>query len=166
MSQRGSSMIIALIITFVLIGVGLFIYFTKYYSPEKELPSAPVVLNMPARPDEPPPTSMSVPTPRAKANKTSPSGLYIVEEDNYGDQQIIRVKNNENKIIIKDLLIENKDEIGYNIKYQCMCAISFGNWIDEENFNIYVVNGGGEEYEFVVNMSTAKVDESSFKRIK
>lgn len=63
-------------------------------------------------------------------------------------------------------MAKNSKEIGYNVKFKCMCGTSFREWINDSPFSIRIVNGGGEEYEYLVDAKTGKVDESSFKRIK
>lgn len=96
----------------------------------------------------------------------SPDGSYIVTEQTVGDKQNITIKDKQGNIIVGDLITNNEKEIGYNVKFKCMCGTSFKKWINNSAFSIRIVNGGGEEYEYLVDAKTGKVNESSFKRVK
>lgn len=98
-------------------------------------------------------------------SKTSPDGMYTISEEMLGDYNTIKITDKGGKVVTGDLVKENQKEIGYGVKYQCMCSTHFQEWIDNTHFKIKVVNGGGEEYEFLVNAVTGKVDESSFKKV-
>ncbi len=100
------------------------------------------------------------------ANKTSPTGLYIITEVTVGDNQTITIKDNKGKVIAENVIKLNEKEIGYNTKIMCQCGTSFKGWTDDSHFAIKIVNGDGEEYEYMVDATSGKVDETSFKKIK
>lgn len=97
---------------------------------------------------------------------TSPDGSFTVAEEWLGDNNVISIKDEKGVILMDDLVAENGPEIGMNKKYGCMCGISFKGWVSNSLFAIKIVNGAGEEYEFLVEAATGKVDESTFKRVK
>jgi hypothetical protein len=99
-------------------------------------------------------------------SKTSPDGMFIVTEETVGDHSLIIVSDSQGNVITDDLLAKNEEEIGYNVKFSCQCATSFKSWVSDSQFAIKIVNGNGEEYEYLVDANLAKVDESTFKRIK
>lgn len=90
---------------------------------------------------------------------------YEVLENLVGDYNKITIKDKAGKVIVEDLVKNNEKEIGYNVKFRCQCGTSVKGWVDNSHFTIKIVNGGGEEYEYIVDASTGKVDESSFKQI-
>lgn len=100
------------------------------------------------------------------SNKTSPTGFYIVTEETVGDGQTITIKDNKGNIITDNVIKKNNKAIGYGIKFGCQCGTSFKGWTDNSHFAIKIVNGIAEEYEYIVDAATGKVDESTFKRIK
>jgi uncharacterized protein YjaZ len=104
-------------------------------------------------------------SPVVTDSKTSPTGQYIVSEETIGDGQTITIKDNKGKVITENVISQNEKEIGYNTKIMCQCGTSFKAWVDNTRFSITIVNGGGEEYEYLVDAITGKVDESSFKKL-
>lgn len=99
-------------------------------------------------------------------NKTSPTGLFSIEETTLGDGQTIIVKDNKGNTIVDNVISKNYKEIGYGIKFGCQCGTSFKGWVDNSHFAIKIVNGNGEEYEYLVDATNGKIIEASFKRIK
>lgn len=97
---------------------------------------------------------------------TSPDGSYTVTETQLADYNTISITNAKGIVITSDLVKDNSDAIGYNIKFKCFCATYFKAWISNSTFTIKIGNGGGEEYEYLVDASTGKVKEQTFKRIK
>ena len=97
---------------------------------------------------------------------TSPDGSFTVAEEWLGDNNVISITDEKGAILMDDLVAKNGQEIGMNKKYGCMCGVSFKGWISNSLFAIKIVNGAGEEYEFIVEAANGKVDESTFKRIK
>lgn len=117
------------------------------------------------QPPSPPPVP-GEPTTNETAQKNSPDGSYVVTEEAVGDHQIIAIKDKKSNIITDDLVAKNEKAIGYNVKFRCQCGTSFKAWVDNSHFTIKIVNGGSEEYEYLVDAKTGKVDETTFKRIK
>lgn len=104
---------------------------------------------------------------RVTDNQTSsPNNSYIITEQYSADTRWIIIKDQQGNIVTDDLITKNYKEIGYNTKFMCQCGTSFKQWINNTTFSIKIVNGGGEEYEYIVDAKTGKVDESSFKKIK
>lgn len=99
-------------------------------------------------------------------SKTSPDGSYIISEEFLADYNKIIVKDNRGNTIVSDLVAVNEKEIGYNIKFKCQCGTYFKGWVSDETFAIEIVNGGGEEYEYLVDAKSGKVDELTFRKIK
>lgn len=97
---------------------------------------------------------------------TSPDGSYTVTETQLADYNTISITNAKGIVITSDLVKDNSDAIGYNIKFKCFCATYFKAWISNSTFTIKIGNGGGEEYEYLVDASTGKVIEGTFKKIK
>lgn len=97
---------------------------------------------------------------------TSPDGSFVVTEVLVPDYYKIAVKKKNGEVITEDLVANNTKELGYNVKYGCMCATSFKQWINNTTFSIQVHTGNAEEYEFLVDAPTGKVIESSFKKVK
>lgn len=98
-------------------------------------------------------------------SKTSPDGNFTVSEEILTDYNKIKITDKSGKVITEDLVAGNEKEIGYNVKFKCQCGTSFKEWADNSHFKLKIVNGGGEEYEFLVNAATGKVDESSFMKV-
>lgn len=121
---------------------------------------------------QPKPTSSPQPTTQPSSSpayettnkKVSPSGTYIVTENMLGDYNKISITDNQGNIIIDDLVAKNEKEIGYNVKFKCQCGTSFKEWVSDSQFIIKIVNGGGEEYEYIVEAKTGTVNEATFKR--
>lgn len=97
--------------------------------------------------------------------KMSPDENYIITEEILGDYNKIKVADKNGRVITDDLVVDNDSAIGYNTKFRCQCTTYFKEWIDNSHFTIKIINGGGEEYEYIVNAVTGKVDESSFKKV-
>lgn len=96
----------------------------------------------------------------------SSDGSFTVTEEALADYQVITIKDNRGNVVVDDLIARNHEAIGYNVKFRCQCGTYFKAWVDNTHFTIQIVNGGDEEYEYLVDAKTGRVDESTFKRIK
>ncbi len=148
MTQKGLAPILIVVLIALALG-GYFIY-------QKQISLTPTI--------QPSPTSTTSPA-STDAGNISPDGSYMVSESLVGDYNTIAIKDRGGNIIVDDLVAKNSKEI-YNMKFKCQCGTSFKKWVSNTIFSIKIVNGGGEEYEYLVDASSGKVDESSFKRIK
>jgi len=140
---------------------------------QKEPAQVPSPTTFPTPTGAPLPTPVSFPVvpiqPASKIISTDyifPDGSFAVAEEWLGDYNKISIRDKEGVVITDDLVAKNGPEIGMNKKYGCMCGVSFKGWINSSLFAIEVVNGAGEEYAFIVDAATGKVDESTFKRVK
>ena len=99
-------------------------------------------------------------------SQTSSNGSYTVTQQQLADHNKITVKNSGGSVVVEDLVNSNSDAIGYGEKFQCQCGTSFNGWVDNDTFVIKILNGAGETYEYLVEASTGKVIEDSFRRVK
>ncbi len=113
-----------------------------------------------------PTVSISSPYKTIPTGNTSPSGSFVVAEDNTRGSNLLTVKNAQGAEITNDLYLDNKDAIGYGVKFGCQCGLHFRGWLSNKQFVIYINNGIGEEYEYLVDAQTGKVNESTFRRVK
>ncbi len=157
MQKRGFAALLVLLIVVLVGGAGVGWYLSQKGIVPKF--SGPVTTEQPPAPPEIPGAGNTV-------QKSSPDGSFIVTQESLGDHQIISIKDQRGNVILDDLLLKNAKEIGYNVKFRCQCGTHFKTWVDNSHFTITILNGGGEEYEYLVDAKTGKVDESTFKRIK
>lgn len=152
-NQKGISPILIIILIAAILG-GLAIYQKQNLQP-KPNPSPQLTSQ----------STFASPTTKPSNSKISSVGNYIVSEEMLGDYNKIKITEKSGKVITEDLIALNEKKIGYNVKFKCQCGTSFKEWINNVQFTIKIVNGGGEKYEYTVDATTGQVDENSFKRI-
>lgn len=91
---------------------------------------------------------------------------YVVLNTSLGDGQEFYIVDSDGNLIGDEVVKTNYKAIGYGVKFGCQCGTSFKDWNDNTHFTLKIVNGNGEEYEIIVDATTGKVNESSFKKIK
>lgn len=149
----------------------------EIFSSSKERGQSPLPTVKPTVPRIPtetlPQTPISFPTVTVQSaskvistSYTSLDGSFIVAEEWLGDYNMISIRDKKGIVLMDDLVAKNEQELGMNKKFRCMCGVSFKGWISSSLFAIRIANGIGEEYEFIVEATTGKTDESTFKRVK
>lgn len=151
MTQKGQIQVLIIALVVGLLAIGGYLV---YQNQPKPAPSS--------QPTTQPSSSPSDET----TNKVSRSGTYIITENMLGDYNKISITDSQGNIIIDDLVAKNEKEIGYNVKFRCQCGTSFKEWVSDSQFIIKIVNGGGEEYEYIVEAKTGTVNEATFKRVQ
>lgn len=160
--QKGFVPILIVILIAAVVG-GYFIYKNS----QTKTPALPTTYSTPQPSPSPVESNPVSYDHRVTDNQTiSPGGSYIVTEQFSADTRWIIVKDKQGNIITDDLITKNYKEIGYNEKFMCQCGTKFKQWIDDISFSISIINGAGEEYEYLVDAKTGKVGEDSFKKIK
>ncbi len=162
MRQKGSSVLVILLGVLIIAAIAGSGYL--YLSSTKNASSnSPVTF--PSISPTPNPSPSPYPRDFISSNK-SPSGKYTVNEEAIADTQYIVLNDASGNTISENIVEDNENEIGYNVKFQCQCGTRFKEWVDDASFKIKIINGGGEEYEYIVDATTGKVDPASFKKIK
>lgn len=163
MNQKGNSLILIIVGVLIISGFLLGLLYLK--SNQKTQNNAKEERrNVMASP------SAEVPPPYQSGNKNSyyksPMETYKTVTNLQGDYRVIAVLDEQDNVIVSDLVKSNYEKIGYGTKFGCQCGTDFDKWIDDSHFTIKIVNGNGEEYQYLVNAPTGQIVEESFKKIK
>ena len=96
----------------------------------------------------------------------SPDGKYSFTQSTVGDKNTISIKDSKGTIIESDVVQTNYASIGYGTKFQCQCGETIKGWTQDSQLILDIVNGGGEEYQILIDPATGKADLSAFRKIK
>lgn len=142
----------------ILLLIVLFLFFTiAFYFGKNYLSNKPQPL---LKTEIPEVTSKIIST-----DHQSPDGTFIVKEETAGDYAMISIADSTGQVIMDDLVTKNYKEIGCGEKIEPMCGYSFKGWTDGSHF-VLRVSGGLGEYEYLVDASSGKVIESTFRTIE